>query len=168
MAHVTFVHGIANKPPSEELQRIWVRALANANEPLSLGDSGVTTSMVYWADLLYEKSIEDTSSFESTLESTASAVDAGEEVPPPVAATEEQRKFIEGLRDALTTMSKEQVDAAAAAEGPNARMAAGAKPGAGAVSGAPPGAIAGGVAVGAPGGPTLERIPLPWFIKRRI
>jgi len=164
MAHVTFVHGIANKPPAEELERIWVRALANASEPLALGDSGVTTSMVYWADLLYEKSIEDTSSFESTLESTASAVDAGEEVAPPVAATEEERKFIEGLRDALTTMSKEQVDAAVAAEGPNARMAAGPKPGGGPSSGAGPGGAAGA----APGGPTLERIPLPWFIKRRI
>lgn len=152
MAHVTFIHGISNKPPREELERIWVRALANAVEPLSLGDSGVTTSMVYWADLLYEKSIEDTSSFESRLENTAASVDAGEEVPPPEGHTPEEREFIEGLRDKLTTMSEEQVDAAAAAEGPNARIPAPPKPGAGI----------------APGGPALERIPLPWFVKRRI
>lgn len=52
MAHVTFIHGIANKPPADDLLRIWSRALADATEPLSLSDAGVTTTMVYWADLL--------------------------------------------------------------------------------------------------------------------
>ena len=59
MAHVTFIHGISNKPPADDLLRIWREALASAAEPLPLGDLGVTSSMVYWADLLYEKPDED-------------------------------------------------------------------------------------------------------------
>jgi hypothetical protein len=52
MAHVTFIHGISNKPPADELLRIWRDALGNAADPLPLGDLGVTSTMVYWADLL--------------------------------------------------------------------------------------------------------------------
>jgi hypothetical protein len=52
MAHVTFIHGIANKPAPEVLTGIWERALAD-DDGLDLGAEGVTTSMVYWADVLY-------------------------------------------------------------------------------------------------------------------
>ena len=38
MAHVTFIHGIANKPPEADLLRIWREALANSTDPLPLGD----------------------------------------------------------------------------------------------------------------------------------
>jgi len=38
--HVTFVHGISNKPPADDLLRIWGEATANAAEPLPLGDLG--------------------------------------------------------------------------------------------------------------------------------
>ena len=55
MAHVTFIHGIANKPPPADLLRIWRETLANAAEPLPLGDLGVTSELVYWADLMYDK-----------------------------------------------------------------------------------------------------------------
>lgn len=53
MAHVTFIHGIANKPAEPELLRIWRDALADGSDPLPLGDHGVTSTMVYWADLMY-------------------------------------------------------------------------------------------------------------------
>ena len=59
MPHVTFIHGISNKPPETDLLRLWRRAMANAAEPVPLGDLGVTSSMVYWADLLYERPDED-------------------------------------------------------------------------------------------------------------
>ena len=39
MAHVTFIHGIANKPPPADLLRIWRETLANAADPLH-GDPG--------------------------------------------------------------------------------------------------------------------------------
>jgi hypothetical protein len=53
MPHVTFIHGIANKPPQENLLRIWENALNSANG-IDLNDAGVTTSMVYWADCFYD------------------------------------------------------------------------------------------------------------------
>lgn len=53
MAHVTFIHGIANKPAEPELLRIWRDALVDGSNPLPLGDHGVTSTMVYWADLMY-------------------------------------------------------------------------------------------------------------------
>lgn len=56
MPHVTFIHGISNKPPAEELLKIWRDALEvdqlGNNDGVSLGAIGVTSSMVYWADVL--------------------------------------------------------------------------------------------------------------------
>ena len=31
MPHVTFIHGIANKPPPDDLLRIWQEALADGH-----------------------------------------------------------------------------------------------------------------------------------------
>lgn len=52
MPHVTFIHGIANKPPPDALLRIWRHALSAA-DGLRLATKGVTSSMVYWADVMY-------------------------------------------------------------------------------------------------------------------
>lgn len=52
MAHVTFIHGIANKPEADELLEQWRVALLD-NDGVDLDEKGVTSSMVYWADLLY-------------------------------------------------------------------------------------------------------------------
>lgn len=138
MAHVTFIHGIANKPPADDLIRIWRRAMADAAEPLSLSDLGVTSSQVYWADLLYGKPEEDLTAYEGVLENTAAAVDGGGDVSPPTPRTEEEANFIEGLREKMTTIPQVQLD----------------------VDEPPP----------VPADPqgTLERIPLPWFIKKRF
>lgn len=38
MPHVTFIHGIANKPPHENLLRIWENALARESG-LDLNDA---------------------------------------------------------------------------------------------------------------------------------
>lgn len=151
MPHVTFIHGIANKPPAEQLSEIWLRALADAVEPLSLSEAGVTTSMVYWADLLYEGPIEDASSFESGLENTAAAVDGAGEVPPVDPVSSDEAEFLEGLRAKLTTRSDAELDALIAAE-----------------QTAPKGAGAAGAGAATPGAPALERIPLPWALKRRF
>ena len=53
MAHVTFVHGIGNKPAAAELSRAWRGTLADYD--LDLDTLGVTSEFVYWADLLYPK-----------------------------------------------------------------------------------------------------------------
>jgi hypothetical protein len=52
MAHVTFVHGISNKPPPDDLLRAWVAALAD-DGGVDLDYENVTSGLVYWADLLY-------------------------------------------------------------------------------------------------------------------
>jgi hypothetical protein len=52
MAHITFIHGLSNKPEAETLHRIWRRALAKGDGGIDLGSEGVTSSMVYWADVL--------------------------------------------------------------------------------------------------------------------
>jgi len=138
MPHVTFIHGISNKPPADDLLRIWRNALANATEPLPLGDLGVTSSMVYWADLLYEKPEDDSSAYEGVLENTAEAIDGAGDAAPPVPRTPQEAAFLKGLRAQLTAFSDE--DLATTALPP--------------VPAEPQGA--------------LERVPLPWFIKKRF
>ena len=83
MAHVTFIHGIANKPPADDLLRIWCRTLAEAAEPLPLSELGVTTSLVYWADLMYENPDPDLAAHEGVLENTPQAIDASGGAEPP-------------------------------------------------------------------------------------
>jgi hypothetical protein len=51
MAHVTFIHGIGNKPEKEALLEAWVGDLADNG--LDLATRGVSTSMVCWADVMY-------------------------------------------------------------------------------------------------------------------
>jgi len=55
--HVSFIHGLANKPPAGELRRIWLEALAKqrpADGGFDLSAVGVSDSFVYWADLFYD------------------------------------------------------------------------------------------------------------------
>jgi pimeloyl-ACP methyl ester carboxylesterase len=54
MAHVTFIHGIANKPPRDVLLRSWITALGDGDGP-ELDALGVSSSMVYWANFLYSE-----------------------------------------------------------------------------------------------------------------
>ena len=136
MPHVTFIHGIANKPPAADLHRIWRDTLANAVEPVALGDLGVTSSLVYWADLLYGKPDEDVGAYEGVLESTPAAVDGAGDVTAPQPRTPEEAVFLERLRQHMTRLSAVELEVAAA------------------VPPVPQGA--------------LERVPLPWFLKKRI
>lgn len=137
MPHVTFIHGIANKPAANDLQAIWTRTLAQAADPVPLGDLGVTSSLVYWADLMYERPDADLAAHEGVLENTPAAIDAGGGAEAPVARNAEEAAFLESLRSRMTTRSDAELDADAGA-------------------------------AGAATGPALERIPLPWFLKKRF
>jgi hypothetical protein len=53
MAHVTFIHGIGNKTPAETLRSSWLTSLAD-NDGLELDAEGVSSSMVYWAEFMYQ------------------------------------------------------------------------------------------------------------------
>lgn len=141
MPHVTFIHGLANKPEPQTLLDIWRRALTETDAPLDLGDSGVTNSIVYWADLMYESPDPDVAAHEGVRENTPQAVDAGGDAPMPVGATEAERRFIEAMRKHLTSMSDAEIDAAVQ-DRPSATAASGAG--------------------------TLERVPLPWSLKKPL
>jgi hypothetical protein len=58
LAHITFIHGISNKPPRSTLLEQWRIALMD-NEGVDLEAMGVSSSMVYWADLLYAKPLPE-------------------------------------------------------------------------------------------------------------
>lgn len=136
MAHVTFIHGIANKPPPADLLRIWRETLANAAEPLPLGDLGVTSELVYWADLMYEKPDDNVAAHEGVLENTPAAVDGGGGASAPQPRNAEEAAFLAALRQHMSGLSDAEMAAA-----PD-------------VPAQPQGA--------------LERVPLPWFLKKPI
>lgn len=58
MAHVTFIHGIGNKPRAGLLHDLWLHDLAMGGGP-DLPASRVTSALVYWADLFYERPVEE-------------------------------------------------------------------------------------------------------------
>ena len=140
MPHVTFIHGISNKPAPDELLAIWRRTLAEATDALPLGDLGVTSSLVYWADLMYEKPDDDLSAYEGVLESTPAAIDASGGAELPEASTPAEAMFLQAMRGRLTTLSDEEIDASLASSAPAGVQAAAA----------------------------LERVPLPWFLKKPL
>jgi hypothetical protein len=94
--HVTFVHGIGNKPTLEVVHRTWLRSLAEA-DGIDLIAEGVTSSMVHWADVMYEQALPEQAaqeSFEDTAEATQSAA-----VPMEWRGglAGEEREFVESL-----------------------------------------------------------------------
>jgi len=137
MPHITFVHGIGNKPASDVLHRIWLKCLADGG--FDLVDQGVTSRLVYWADVLYPEADTDVAAYESLLESREEGIDASGAAEAPVPKTPEERAFLEGVRGKMTAVP------AGAGEAPP-----------------PDPAAASGPQL------PLERIPLPWVLKKRF
>jgi hypothetical protein len=136
MPHVTFIHGIANKPEAKELLRIWEGALGETGtDPLRLKTRGVTTSLIYWADIMYPAPDTDLAAHEGVLENSVQALDASGDATMPPATSAESARFIEALRAQLTSLPDD------------------------ALTGDPP---------PPPEAKGLERVPLPWFLKRPI
>ena len=100
MPHVTFIHGVGNKPAPEALHRIWLKALADGG--LDLADQGVTSRHVYWSDVLYLEPDANVAAYESLLESRAEGIDASGDASTPAPETPEERAFLEGLRVKMT------------------------------------------------------------------
>ena len=65
MPHITFIHGIANKPPQDGLLKFWRNALAQ-DSGINLGAHGISSSMVYWADVMHATPLEEETSYESS------------------------------------------------------------------------------------------------------
>lgn len=141
MAHVTFIHGISNKPDEKKLTRIWLDALAKEsdinNVGIDLGAEGVTTSMIYWADVLYDnpeeilqESVDDFESQENISEKSKTDPDMS-------------------WRGEIKGEEKDLVDTLASRLSFDMLLNDDYKP-ADKID------------------DTLERIPLPWFVKRRM
>lgn len=130
MSHVTFIHGIANKPPADALHDLWLRGLSLGG--LDLRGQGVSSTMVYWADVLYTTPRDPLAAAEESLSETDldRATDDDPEVPREFGSAEE-RAFVEGLSAKLAIADED-------AQAP------------------------------LPADPTLERVPIPWFLKRRM
>lgn len=148
MAHITFIHGILNKPPADELLQSWRDALARAGG-LDLGAMEITSSMVYWADVLYASPTN--ADLEGVLEGmTEGPVDLegleeGIDLRPEGA---DEKAFVESLgrRFGLEGEDEEGVEPAPSPEAFEDR------------SESPP----------ADGEEALEGIPLPGFVKKRL
>ena len=110
MPHVTFIHGIANKPEAKELLRIWIGALGDTgSDPLRLGTRGVTTSLIYWADVLYPAPDPDIAAHESLVETSAAALDGGGDATVPEGLSPESAAFIAALRAQLTSLPESEL-----------------------------------------------------------
>lgn len=138
MPHITFIHGISNKPAKDTLLQIWLRSLEE-KDGIDLGSSGVTTSMVFWADVMYGDPLPDTQ-LESVMDLENSAELAARAPADPdmswrAEVEGEEKQFVDGLAMKLT-FDVLVDDTFTPPESETDR--------------------------------TLERIPLPWFVKRRI
>lgn len=100
MPHITFVHGMSNKPPSDHLLDMWRKALSGGG--LDLSAHGVTSSMVYWADVIYEQPEEEQSTESSgTDESAAIEAQSSSELRKTVTSFEKE-PALESLSRRLT------------------------------------------------------------------
>jgi predicted alpha/beta hydrolase family esterase len=143
MPHVTFIHGISNKPPQDKLLEIWLATLEGSSragdEGIDLGAIGITSSLVYWADVLYDQPLKD-----QALES------AGDLESNEAVAARQGEDVDMSWRENLGGEEKEVVDGLAVKLSFDALVNDTFTPPA---SGADK---------------QLERIPIPWFIKRRL
>ena len=142
MPHVTFIHGISNKPEENKLKKIWLDALSNDslgnNDGLDLGACGVTSSMIYWADVLYNKPDEVLKESVHDLEKIDDLAKKSTDDPDMAWRNKlygSEKDLTDSLARRFSTESLVNDDYE-----PNEKEVAG----------------------------TLERIPLPWFVKRRI
>ncbi len=138
MPHVTFIHGLSNKPTADTLHQIWRRALAKGTNDLDLGAEGVTTTMVYWADVLYPEPDPNVADYESTLERNLQELDASGDAMIPVGVTEKERHFLQAMRAHDTRLNDTEIAGAGDKGLPDEKAT------------------------------KLERIPLPWWIKKKI
>jgi len=144
VAHVVFIHGISNKPDSDELLRRWRHAIANGAEAFDLGAEGIETSMVYWADIMYSDAVPATSFESAVAEDSIEGAGALNSLLGSSANIEDEewlKKFAERMDLDEATLSADDQDEQAE---PDAKSKGEAQP------------------------DYLERIPLPWFIKRRF
>lgn len=154
MAHVTFIHGIGNKAAPEQLLRDWRGALADHG--LDLAARGVSSSVVYWADLLYASPVAEALYESATRLESAAELESAEQLEAAgvpdiglrwvVEAQGAEAELIRGVAEAIG-FEELSADGPVATEAPRTGEA--------------------GPAM-APEGLGFERVPLPPWVKRRL
>jgi len=148
MPHVTFIHGITNKLEKEKQHAAWLREL-NHDGMFDLHARGVTTSLVYWADVLYEKPLDEA----QAQESVSNEHTGGETV---TLTDDEDLAWIESLpKDQQAAVEKLRQRLNFDADAPSGDDAHMKDP----YSQAEQEQLE---------NVDFERIPLPWFVKRRV
>ena len=138
MPHVTFIHGIANKPAADTLLRLWRDSLA-ADDGLDLGAEGVTSGMVYWADVLYAEPDTERAEHESN-DSIIAISDPDIDMSWSAEVDAAERIWVEQMAAKMQLPDAPEGDENASP---------------------PPYTEADQNA-------SLERVPLPWWLKRRL
>jgi hypothetical protein len=144
MGHITFVHGIMNQPSPDRLLREWKRDLADGGDGVDLDVYGVTSSMVYWADVMYSAATDAGGASHESIEY---------EGIEPGALTEIDESYIDGA----TGNEKDFIESMIA----NYDLDHPDEP-----AGEPEPPMAGEARVAAAS--ALEAVPLPWFVKRPL
>ena len=140
MPHVTFIHGIANKPSKDTLLANWEAALTNGG--LDLGASGIGSSMAYWAHIMYAAPAAE-EEYENA-ESNLGTDSDDEDLSWINSLSETERKFVESLRNRLRFDEPSP-------DGDDFQNEMGEDE-----------------PIVSEGELNFEAIPLPWFIKRRV
>ncbi len=97
MAHITFIHGIANKPDPATLLEQWRISLLD-NDGIDLDARGITSSMVYWADVLYPHPTPAAAAHESNAVELEQGIDdEAADLDWLLAAPPDQQAFVERL-----------------------------------------------------------------------
>ena len=144
MGHITFVHGIMNQPSPARLLKQWKRDLADGGDGVDLDVYGVTSSMVYWADVMYAAATDAGGALQESLEYEGIEPGALTEIDESYIneATGDEKHFIESM---IANHDLDHPDEPAGEAAPStaaeARVAAAS---------------------------ALEAVPLPWFIKRPL
>ncbi len=156
MGHITFVHGIMNQPSPARLLKDWKRDLADGGDGVDLDVYGVTSSMVYWADVMYAAATDAGGGSQESIEYEGIESGALTEVDESyiAEATGNERDFIESM---IANYDLDHPDE------PAAEVAAEAAPD---VAAEPLAATAPEARVAAAS--ALEAVPLPWFVKRPL
>jgi hypothetical protein len=165
MPHVTFIHGIANKPPEDKLLKLWRDSLAR-NNGIDLGASGVSSSMVYWADVMYAAPQDEESAYESVEAGRSPDVAAAAAAPDVDTGW---KQTLPGDEQAWLAQLEAKVKAEAAKDEVGTAAEALASGGAAAAPGAAPDATPDATPdAEAAAGPQYERIWLPAPVKKKL
>jgi hypothetical protein len=100
--HVSFVHGLANKPAPKDLRRIWLDALRepiSGDEGFDLGAAGVSDTFIYWADLFYDAPLAATD-YESVSDEISASLEGATGPVPSDAWMEAMRRHYPEAGDA--------------------------------------------------------------------